>query len=74
MFTFMRTTTENHSTLAAMQGPWASPSLVVACMTWFGILDGCLAVKFDSCNNLLSSVQTLLTGTSKHSAVCQIVY
>src|SRR6218665_71921 len=41
--------------LAAAWGPWASPSLVIACMTSCG----CLAVKFDSCNDLLSSVLTL---------------
>jgi len=27
---------------------------------WCGILCRCLAVKFDSCNNLLSSVHTIL--------------
>ena len=32
-------------------------------MTWNGVLCGCLAVKFDSCNNLLSSVHTLLVNS-----------
>jgi len=36
-------------TLAAMKGPWASPSLAVACITLCG----------NSCNNLLSSVHTV---------------
>ena len=30
------------------------------CITWCGTLRGCFAVKFDSCNNLLSSVHTKL--------------
>ena len=29
------------------------------CITWCGTQHGCLAVKIDSCNNLLSSVHTL---------------
>jgi len=37
-----------------------SPSLVVACMTLCSALRGYLASKFDSCNNLLSSVHTSL--------------
>ena len=35
------------------------PILAVACITWCGALRDCLAVKFDSCNNLLSSVHTM---------------
>jgi len=46
--------------LAATYGPWASPSLVVACMTWCEALRGCLAAKFNFCSSLLSSVHTLL--------------
>ena len=38
----------------------ASPSLVVVCITWSGALYRCLVVKVDSCNNLLSSIHTLL--------------
>ena len=53
--------------LGAMLGPWASPSLVVACMTLCGALHGCIADRFDFCNSLLSSVHTLL-------AVCQLLY
>jgi len=29
------------------------------CITWCGALLGCLAVKLDSCNNMLSSVHTM---------------
>ena len=45
--------------LATTQGPWASPSPPIACMTDVAPC-GCLAAKFDSCNSLLSSVHTLL--------------
>jgi len=31
----------------------------IRCITWCCTLRGCLAVKFDSCNNLLSSVHTM---------------
>ena len=41
-------------------------------MTWCGPLRGCLAVKFDSCNSLLSSVHTLLVNILWY--VSQIVY
>src|SRR6218665_1178414 len=34
--------------------------LVIACISRCYTLRGCLVVKFDSCNNLLSSVHTLL--------------
>ena len=44
--------------LATTCGPWASPSLVVICITWCGARRGCLTIKFHSCNNLLSSVHT----------------
>ena len=30
-----------------------------SCITWCGTMCGCLAVKFDSCNSLLSSVHTM---------------
>jgi len=55
---FLRKVAGSSPTLTATYGPWASPLLVVACMTWRDALRGCLAVKFDSCNNLLSSVHT----------------
>jgi len=38
-----------------------------------GALRGCRAVKFDSCNNLLSSVHNFILHWY-HSAVCQIEY
>ena len=49
----------SNPTLATTLGPWASPSLVVACMTWYGALRGCPAAKFDFCNSLLQSVHAL---------------
>ena len=55
-----------------VEGPWASSSLIVFCIMWCGDLCGSLAVKFDSCNNLLSIIHSYFT--CKHSAVCLIVY
>ena len=50
---------ESHSSRHLFYGPWASPSLAVEWVTWRTALRGCLAVKFDSCNNLLSPVHTM---------------
>ena len=55
--------------LAATQGPWASPSPVIACMTDVAPC-GYHAAKFDSCNSLLSSVHTLLVNILR----CDVSY
>ena len=44
--------------LATTEGPWASPSPVISCMTDV-VPCGFLAANFDSCNSLISSVHTL---------------
>ena len=70
----MRKAAGSNPTLAATQGPWTSPSLVVACMTLCGALCGCFAAKFYSCNSLLSISFYNSYFTCKHCAVCQILY